>query len=150
MRSLKVSCLFFCESWLLERTWYFLLRTQSFHKSNQTLGYSSPRFLCDVTRDYPIKYVELHFNSTFLKMNSVQNFKSQMRLKYLILIYIFLSIAFYKGVYLQLIAQYLVCSYRFRLQNAAIHRELQRLTTYAACYVTWQSQMVNYTCKVIP
>lgn len=82
---------------------------KSFHKSNQTLGYSSPRFLCDVTRDYPIKYVKLQFNSMFLrKMNSVQNFKSQMRLKTSIPTYIIRAIVLYKQFYLQLIAQYLV------------------------------------------
>jgi len=41
-------------------------------------------------------------------MNSVQNFKLQMKLKTLKLIYILRVIVLYKRVYFQLIAQYLV------------------------------------------
>jgi hypothetical protein len=41
-------------------------------------------------------------------MNSVQNFKSQMRLKTSIPIYIIRATVLYKQFYLQLIAQYLV------------------------------------------
>jgi len=41
-------------------------------------------------------------------MNSVQNFKSQMRLKSSKLIYILRAVVLYKQFYLQLIAQYLV------------------------------------------